>query len=398
MSVSSNSAVGGAVGGANGLLEVYVSRARDLPNLRKLDKQSPFVRLRISHMIATSEVAFRGGQTPKFDFYSKFDLTPDVKPALVIELFDERSPPRLIGQCTVDLTPALYKDPEDGHDDWFDLKMGKEEAGQVYVELTFHPLIPTTRLRKKNSDYANSLELAMEGREPPPLPSKLPSFRMGDEYNAKSYNGYSHASESRSSSIALDSQEPIVRPNSNSRNSINFTSSVASNGTFSSHATSASHESHATVNTVGTATSAGTEPLFAKLRQLKEKWKSIKNPASDQQGNDNENKLDLKALQKVVGVDPEDYEGAATATRSPSRKSFESSKLASQPPLPRLPVDQARRTSAESSPRAMGRFASSIREQNPPLPPLPPSPLSKSGTRSRNASNSPTRRRPPPLD
>ncbi|SCU87794.1 LAFA_0E08856g1_1 [Lachancea sp. 'fantastica'] len=391
-----------AVGGANGLLEVYVSRARDLPNLRKLDKQSPFVRLRISHMIATSEIAFRGGQTPKFDFYSKFDLTPDVKPALVVELFDERSPPKLIGQCTVDLTPALYKDPEDGHDDWFDLHFGKEDAGQVYIELTFHPLIPTSRLQKRESDYANSFDVAIEGRSPPPLPSKVPSFQLENESNSISSNRYSHAAASRDSSMVLNSERHAAPRSQSPRDSLAFNSSVASNGTFSSHATSTSHESHATVNTVGTSGTAGTEPLFAKLKQLKEKWKSIKNPSSEQQEIDTENKLDLKALQKVVGVDPEDYndgyDDASVASRSPSRQRYESSKLHTQPPLPRLPVSHSRGTSVGSdiSQRA-DRFASHSSQSSPRLPPLPSSPLSRPGMRSRNGSNSPTRRRPPPL-
>ncbi|SCU96008.1 LANO_0E12156g1_1 [Lachancea nothofagi CBS 11611] len=392
-----SSSSGSAFGGANGLLEVYISRARDLPNLRKLDKQSPFVRLRVAHMIETSDVAFRGGQTPKFDFYSKFDLTPDVKPLLLVELFDDRSPPKLIGQCSIDLTPALYKDPEDGHDDWFQLRLGSEEAGQVYVELTFHPLIPTSRLQRSRADDTTGLEFALESRPAPPLPSKVPSFQLDNESYRKfsRSHDYSHASKLRESSTTSGLEENLLGQSSSLRNSI-FNSSVASNDTFSSHLTTDSHQSHATVNTAGTSGSAGTtEPLFAKLKQLKEKWRSIKNPASDQ--TENENKVDLKALQKVVGVEPEEYHNDNfAATRSPSRI-YAESKLVSQPPLPRLPADHSRRTSNESSPRADSRFSSSANEHSPRLPPLPSSPTFRPGMRSRNASNSPVRRRPPPL-
>lgn len=50
--------------GANGRLDVYVSKAKDLPNLRKLDKQDPFVKLRVAHLTEISPVIYRGGQTP----------------------------------------------------------------------------------------------------------------------------------------------------------------------------------------------------------------------------------------------------------------------------------------------------------------------------------------------
>lgn len=381
-------------GGANGLLEVYVSRARDLPNLRKLDKQSPFVRLRISHMTETSEVAFRGGQTPRFDFYSKFDLTPDVKPAMIVEIFDDKSPPKLIGQATIDLTPALYKDPEDGHDDWFPLKVGNEFAGQVYMELTFHPLVPTSRLQRNKSNEISAFEASLESRPPPPLPSKVPSLSLAGPPEGlpsikQNHSTYSHASRVRSNYAPSEFDNSNTRQASPLRSTPEFTLSVTSNGTYSSQLTNESHESHATLNTVNT-----TEPLFAKLKQLKERWKLIKNPTNDQL--ERENKVDLKALQKVVGVEPDEVEHESTATREPSLASA-FSKLSTQPPLPPLPSSPSRRISYEPNSYSESRRSLSKVDNSPRLPPLPSSPSSNLSPKPRTYSASPNRRKPPPL-
>lgn len=378
-----------AFGGANGLLEVYVSRARDLPNLRKLDKQSPFVRLRISHMTETSDVAFRGGQTPKFDYYAKFDLTPDVKPALAVEIFDDRSPPKLIGQCAVDLTPALYKDPEDGHDDWFPLSFGSEEAGEIYLELTFHPLIPTSRLQRHRSDGISAFEESLASRPPPPLPAKLPSFQLEKRHDEVTHNNtYSHASN-LSQTLLSEPERISFGQSVSSKRMSNLDVSVASNSTFASQATNETHESHATVATSGT-----TEPLFAKLKQLKEKWNSIKNPGKDQQ--DHDKKVDLEALQKVVGVEPEEFNQDERGFRRVTDVSTQASKLVTQPPLPRLPDQSSRRTSIESRALPTSRPNSCINEMSPKLPPLPRSPSSRPDLRTRTAPNSPVRRKPPP--
>ncbi|SCU80220.1 LAMI_0B01266g1_1 [Lachancea mirantina] len=353
-------------GGANGVIEVYVSRAKDLPNLRKMDKQSPFVRLRIGHMTEASEVAYRGGQTPKFQFYTKFDLTPDVKPTLSVELFDDRSPPKLIGQCEVDLTPALYKDPEDGHDDWFPLFFGSEEAGKVYMELTFHPVVLTSQARLPEAEEESNFEASLSERCPPPLPSKLPNFETNSP--VKTSTGYMHASRLRQETPNFH-EERIFPQTAGPR--VDFTSSISTNATNESQTTHNSQESHSTVNSTGT-----TEPLFAKLKQLKEKWKSIKNPSSDilDQGN----RLDLEALQKVVGVDPEDRD--ADHNRPERFERTSTIPNGTPPSMPRIPKNVS------------GKLSMHSRPATPKLPPLP----TDSPLRSRNSSPSPPRRRPPP--
>lgn len=382
-------------GGANGLLEVYISRARDLPNLRKLDKQSPFVRLRLAHMTETSDVVSRGGQTPRFNFYTKFDLTPDVKPLLLIELFDDKSPPRLIGQCEVDLTPALYKDPEDGHDDWYQLYHGSEEAGQIYMELTFHPVVPTARAHHMD-DENNEFEASLASRPPPPLPSNVPTVQLknfmskSDDTDRRAGNRYLHASRVQQHIPSIGQGASLRESSAPPMPPFNFSSSINSNATGDSQITHNSQSSHSTINTTGT-----TEPLFAKLKQLKEKWRSIKNPNPEQLGQ--ENKVDLKALQKVVGVAIDDTEDN-NDMRTSSRISMESSKFISQPPLPELPKQCSRKSSFENSPTRLspathGRLNSHMPQLSPRLPPLPSSP---SFTR-KTSSPSPTRRRPPPL-
>lgn len=371
---------GSVYGGANGELIAFISRAKDLPNLRKLDKQNPYVILRIAHMTEKSDVVFRGGQTPTFAFQTKFDITPDVKPLLIVEVLDEtKKAPKLVGKCEIDITPALYADPEEGYDDWHDLKLGREYAGKIYIELTFCPKLPPSQLRKEDHTADSFFESSIASRPAPPLPSDIPDI------NLTKSSGYTHASHmrqvipsiqhyatpQRSPSSPLNQQVPSP---STLGKSFDFSSSVGTNATY---------ESQVSQTTVGT-----TESPFARLKQLKEKWKNLKNQGTSEQHTEQRNGVDLEALQRAVGVDPDEH--THTITRLPSRATIISAKLQNQPPLPPLPHADSRRSS-HSSPIRRGYEASSP-HRSPKLPPLPmESPFS-----SRRTSMSPTRRRPPP--
>ncbi|KAM9887565.1 hypothetical protein OXX79_013539, partial [Metschnikowia pulcherrima] len=74
---------------AEGTLVVMVCRARHLPNRRKLDKQSPYVLLRIHSVAKKTPAHFRAGQTPEWTHEIRFDLTRDRKPLMRLDVLDE---------------------------------------------------------------------------------------------------------------------------------------------------------------------------------------------------------------------------------------------------------------------------------------------------------------------
>lgn len=76
--------------GNQGTLSVYVSKAKDLPNLDKLDKQDVLLRLRIAHMTRESDTIIRAGQTPIFKYYEKFEITPELRPLMYVEIYSDR--------------------------------------------------------------------------------------------------------------------------------------------------------------------------------------------------------------------------------------------------------------------------------------------------------------------
>ncbi|GMM42286.1 Ingression protein 1 [Hanseniaspora uvarum DSM 2768] len=124
--------------GVSGTLTIFVHRAKELINVKKLDKQSPFVILRVGHMTCRSKVCFRGGQKPEWSFLAKFQITPEIKPVLDIDCFHEtKKAPKFIGKVKLNFKTALYANEDDGDDKWVELQNGVEYAGKVYLEMSF---------------------------------------------------------------------------------------------------------------------------------------------------------------------------------------------------------------------------------------------------------------------
>ncbi|QLQ79640.1 hypothetical protein HG537_0C02870 [Torulaspora globosa] len=369
--------------GSQGTLCVYVSKARDLPNLSKLDKQNVMLRLRIAHMTRESDTLLRAGQNPVFKYLEKFEITPEVRPAMQVEIYCDRKKkaPILIGRCDVDLLNGIRADPREGYCSWYELKRDRNEfAGTVFIELSFTPSLPHYE-EEGRDDEIQRLDASMAIRPVPPLPS---DFDVGESCP------YMHASVMREVTPRKHSFSPNQLPE-------------LPRSLSSSVGTSQSSDSQMTVSTGVTATS-DTKLHFANLRKLREKINVFKNPNNSTNHSNPNTPVDIAALQKAIGVtsiddDTEDaQESLADRRGSYSSRVSRFSKLDSQPPLPPLPVEKPtmHRNRSPSPTLALPRSREHISplrrgNESPKLPPLPPGSASSSRTTS-------PRRRPPPVE
>lgn len=333
--------------GNEGSLCVYVSKAKDLPNLIKLDKQNVILRLRIAHMTRESDVQFRAGQNPIFNYLEKFEITPGVKPVMYVEAYCERKKkaPLPIGRCEVDLMNGIRADPKEGYCTWYELKRDRNEfAGTIFIELTFKPNVKRGQYGKVSKDTLR-LDASVAARPMPLLPTdsrmtsslgsvndysqRNDSFMINSLHSNHSEPAYMHASEMRQITPSLplysnrqQQSSPSFQNKVEDHHSIeeheynnnnvgipNFTSSVdTSNTTFTQN----------TSSTTVSSTSAETRFHFANLKKLKERINIFKNPnmslnKEQQQGgvsvpSNNSNILadhagvDIEALEKAIGV------------------------------------------------------------------------------------------------
>lgn len=324
-------------GGNEGILSVFVSKAKDLPNLIKLDKQNVMLRLRIAHMTRESDIIFRGGQNPRFDYLEKFPITRSVKPIMLVEVYCERKNKSAIpiGKCEVDLLNGMRADPKEGYCVWYELKRDANEfAGTIFIELTFQPTLSKSIMSNTHVKYMNNinkLDASFAARPIPPLPNENimsqldlhPSLhndvydspqsvhnispRMNDKYLSTSSHSagmnnhginYMHGSEMRQIT-------PQINNNIDNLNVNNFSSSIVSNNTM------------ITDNTTSTTTTAATKFHFANLKKLKERINIFKNPNSSVNNNET---VDIEALEKAIGVtmDAEASESVDEFARSSS--------------------------------------------------------------------------------
>ncbi|AET40754.1 Inn1p Ecym_6379 [Eremothecium cymbalariae DBVPG len=354
------------LGGVNGTLDVFVRKAKDLPNLRKIDKQDPFVKLRIAHITIVSDTVYRGGQIPVFDFHAVFELTPGMKHELHVELYDDhKHGSKIIGRCVVDLKPALYSDPEDGYDRWYELNLGDDETGKIYIELTFKPHTPNSQPESCIQSVSSAVSHSVSKRGPP-LPSEIPYVPYGKgqltpgppkkspEYVHGGHVGQPLPIRRRApDTLQYIPATPGSQPENELNEIPNFSSSIDS---IEDIELRSSHNSQET-------------GITAKLKQLKERWNNFKQ-GSGEHHQDTRADVDLEALQRVVGVSPERVKSTL------SHHSAHLSKLELQPPLPPLPVDADRKSRSLSpsqySPQQISRSRSpAFVRKSMDLPPLP---------------------------
>lgn len=194
---------------AEGTLVIMVCRAKHLPNRRKLDKQSPYVLLRINTVAKKTPAQFRAGQTPEWTHEIRFQLTRDRRPLMRLDVLDEtKGDPTPVGGTDIDCS-SVFLDPANLHDSgkyirdaWYDLSCNGRAAGKIYLEMTFYPSAPVLPPKLSRSVSLNKVlppppghadedgfrHLAPAVPQLPPLPSsdvfvtgpveKKPFFRL----------------------------------------------------------------------------------------------------------------------------------------------------------------------------------------------------------------------------
>lgn len=389
--------------GNQGTLSVFVSKAKDLPNLNKLDKQNVMLRLRVAHMTRESDILLRAGQNPVFKYLEKYEITPEVKPTMQVEVYCERKKkaPLIIGRCEVDLLNGIRADPKEGYCSWYDLKREKNEfAGTIFIELTFTPSLPHFQ-RETRSEEIERLDASMVCRPVPPLPGNSSELLppIGHNYeDVKSH--YMHASAMRDATPSMNNKGHSFADSSSTTGTnelhINLSSSIGTNNTAVSQETS---------ETAITATS-DTRFHFANLKRLKEKINVFKNPTNSMNNYHSDTPVDIEALQKAIGVaslDDEENDDIIGRHGSYASRVSQNTKLNSQPPLPPLPTENTNGIDSRSSSVRMPPLPRShsgqprkgitppltYEDQWPRLPPMPKSPYSRSSSAS-------PKRRPPP--
>ncbi|CAK9436436.1 uncharacterized protein LODBEIA_P09940 [Lodderomyces beijingensis] len=155
---------------ADGTLVIMIVRARHLPNRRKLDKQSPYVVIRLGTHAKKTNSDFRAGQTPEWTHEVRFELSRDKRPVLKVDLLDETNgDPTPIGGCEIDASIVLrHPDASAGkyiYDKWYDLTYMGKRAGMLYLEMTFYPSAPVLppKLLLASSSYPVTAAAAADG-------------------------------------------------------------------------------------------------------------------------------------------------------------------------------------------------------------------------------------------
>ncbi|CAR65797.1 DEHA2E09614p [Debaryomyces hansenii CBS767] len=171
---------------ADGTLVIIVCRAKHLPNRRKLDKQSPYVTLRIGTTAKKTSSHFRAGQTPEWTHEIRFELTRDRRPIMKLDVLDEtKNDPTPIGTVDIDCStvfanPNNEKDGKYIFDKWHDLTLNGRRAGMIYLEMTFYPSAPILPPKFTgplyNEQDVDAFHHSVSSRKDlPPPPPKHPS-------------------------------------------------------------------------------------------------------------------------------------------------------------------------------------------------------------------------------
>lgn len=225
---------------ADGTLVIIVCRAKHLPNRRKLDKQSPYVALRLGTTAKKTPAHFRAGQTPDWTHEIRFDLNRERRPQLKLDVLDEtKNDPTPIGTCDIDCS-VIFQDEkrQEGkyiHDSWYNLTLNGRRAGMIYLEMTFYPSAPVLppklyesygnadAMRSSTSSYGSHKDL------PPPPPQHPSASHRSSVINdvfvssveSKKKTFFNMSSESKSSentSVAASENDEVFTSSPEKKN------------------------------------------------------------------------------------------------------------------------------------------------------------------------------------
>ncbi|OWB84272.1 hypothetical protein B5S33_g2914 [[Candida] boidinii] len=129
------------------LLAVVVSKARDLPNRRKFDKQTPYCVVRIQDQVQTTQAIPRAGQNPEWDSELWFSLSGVTDYKMSFNIYHEtKKEVGLVCKATIDFSQALTKPSKVGFDKWYDLEYDGKPAGQIFLEMSYYPPVDNVSL------------------------------------------------------------------------------------------------------------------------------------------------------------------------------------------------------------------------------------------------------------
>ncbi len=225
-----------------GYLNVIISRARHLPNLRRIEKQNPFCVIRLGTDTDRTTTIQRGGQTPEWGHRTQFIISKQQRiTTLTISVFDENNnESQLIGETSnVNIIKAVESSIEEGYDKWYPLTYGRKDAGEIYIEMTFYPFEGTTSPRRPSKMMGKepvSASPVIKGRRPlPPLPNQplqpveTPSQNITEgnvspnknfQCNTTNNDGTQSFDFSSSVSTYINLESPFFNPNDDSRDVI----------------------------------------------------------------------------------------------------------------------------------------------------------------------------------
>ncbi|WLF76393.1 hypothetical protein PVL30_000095 [Lodderomyces elongisporus] len=194
---------------ADGTLVIMIVRAKHLPNRRKLDKQSPYVIVRLGVEAKKTKADFRAGQTPEWTHEVRFQLTRERKPILKVDILDETNgDPTPIGNCEIDAS-IVFRHPDSTtkgkhiYDNWYDLTCAGKRAGMVYLEMTFYasaPVLPP-KIPSQEHVYNHKQHSYRGGHE------------LGNEYgNGKGSGNGRYGDENMNGSFEIDSDVHFAHP------------------------------------------------------------------------------------------------------------------------------------------------------------------------------------------
>ena len=121
-------------------LVIVVAKAHGLRNVLKMDKQSPYLTIRIQEQEESTPVQPRAGQTPTFNSELWFKLDGIKERTMSINVYHQKkNDSKFICSTEVDFSTALKRSTAEGYDGWFDLFYEGREAGKVYLEMSYYP-------------------------------------------------------------------------------------------------------------------------------------------------------------------------------------------------------------------------------------------------------------------
>ncbi|KAG0757449.1 hypothetical protein G6F32_010396 [Rhizopus arrhizus] len=157
-----------------GELVVVALKAENLPH-QTSRKQDPFCIFRVNEVVKRTKADYGGGSYPVWDDQVNIPISRSHHQQMHIQIFDrDPHPHNLMGEGTIDLSKVIR---EKEHDGYFLMKHNGQQAGEIYLELTFYPVEHATTRPHQAVRYPPHHQGHHPGHRPPQSHGP-PSFQM----------------------------------------------------------------------------------------------------------------------------------------------------------------------------------------------------------------------------